>query len=259
MSRKLILSISLNVLCIVTLALPQTYMDSNGKLDVIVIDAGHGGKDPGTIGISGTKEKDIVLAIANKLKQIISNNYRDIKIIMTRETDEFIELKERGTIANSNNGKLFISIHCNARKNVENDKSGFEIYVLDPEKKNDATTIIIEQSPFIKTINFPKSVEIKKIIGSLFQSSFSIYAARFATILNFILSRDTQLESRGIFQQQFYVLYGASMPSVLVECGYLSNKDDEAYLNSEKGQFEVAYSIYKALRYYKMDYEFENK
>ncbi|MGB9696779.1 MAG: N-acetylmuramoyl-L-alanine amidase family protein [Ignavibacteria bacterium] len=247
------------MLCITIQALAQTYTTNFSKLDVIVIDAGHGGKDPGTIGISDTREKDIVLAIANKLKQIISNNYKDIKIVMTRETDEFIELKERGIIANSNNGKLFISIHCNARKNVENDKSGFEIYVLDPQKKDDATTIAIEQSPFIKTINYPKFPEIGTIIGSLFQSSFSVYATRFATILNSILSRDTPLESRGILQQEFYVLYGASMPSVLVECGYLSNKNDEAYLKSEKGQSEIAYSIYKALRYYKMDYEFENK
>lgn len=256
---KLILNFGLWMLCIGTLAFPQANIGNNSKLDVIIIDAGHGGKDPGTIGITGTREKDIVLAIANKLKQIISNNYRDIKIVMTRETDEFIELKERGTIANSNNGKLFISIHCNARKKVENDKSGFEIYVLDPEKKNDATTIVIEQSPFFKAINYSKSSGIETIIGSLFQTSFSVYAARFATILNSTLSRNTQLESRGVFQQEFYVLYGASMPSVLIECGYLSNKSDETYLNSEKGQSEIAYSIYKALRYYKMDYEFENK
>jgi N-acetylmuramoyl-L-alanine amidase len=259
MKLKQILTISLLIICIASMAIPQTFINYNSKLDVIVIDAGHGGKDPGTIGISGIKEKDIVLAIAKKLKQIISNNYRDIKIVMTRETDEFIVLKDRGTIANLNNGKIFISIHCNARKNVENDKSGFEIYVLDPVKKDEATKIAVEQNPFIKTTNYPKSPEIETIIGSLFQSSFNIYATRFATILSSILSRDTQLESRGILQQEFYVLYGASMPSILIECGYLSNKNDETYLNSEKGQSDIAYSIYKAIRFYKMDYEFENK
>lgn len=259
MKNKVLTLVSLYLITITIALQSQPLINTNGKLDVIIIDAGHGGKDPGTIGISGTKEKDVVLAIATKLKQIINTNYKDIKIVMTRESDEFIELKERGTIANSNNGKLFISIHCNARKNLENDKSGFEIYVLDPAKKNDATTIAIEQSPFIKNINYPKLTEVETIIGSLFQSSFSVYAARFAVILNSILSRETKLENRGIFQQEFYVLYGAAMPSLLVECGYLSNKDDEAYLTSEKGQSEIAYSIYKALRYYKMDYEFENK
>ena len=101
------------------------------KITTIIIDAGHGGKDPGTISLTGTYEKDIVLPIALKLKFFINKNFQDLKVVLTRNKNEFIELKDRGIIANSNKGNLFISIHCNAKKSEENDKNGFEIYLLD--------------------------------------------------------------------------------------------------------------------------------
>lgn len=231
------------------------------KLSTVIIDAGHGGKDPGTIGISGIYEKNIVLPIAIKTRSLLTKDYDDIKIIMTRDKDEFIELKNRGKIANSNGGDLFVSIHCNAKKSEDNDKNGFEIYIMDLARLNDAMTISYEEN---KYLNFEKKDTasykqyIDYVITSMAQNSFLKYSERFASILQQELGIDTKLESRGIYQAGFYVLVGASMPTMLIETGYLSNKSDEEYLNSEKGQSEISKAIYKAIRLYKFDYDFEN-
>src|SRR4029453_10696569 len=112
---------------------------AQNKLDVIVIDAGHGGKDPGTIGdATGVQEKNIVLPIAVKLGTYIEQNFPSVRVIYTRTTDEFIELRDRSTIANENKAKLFISIHANHKKMEETQKIGFEIYLLKPEAMGEA-------------------------------------------------------------------------------------------------------------------------
>jgi N-acetylmuramoyl-L-alanine amidase len=231
------------------------------KLETIIIDAGHGGKDPGTIGVSGVYEKNIVLPIALKTKTLLSKDYYDLKIVMTRDRDEFIELRNRGKIANSNNGDLFVSIHCNSRKADEVDKNGFEVYIMDLARLNEATNITYEENKFL---NFEKKDTnrykqyVDYLITSMAQNSFIKNGERFASILQTEMGLDTKLESRGIFQAGFYVLVGASMPTMLIETGYLSNKADEEYLNSAKGQGDIAKAIYKAIRLYKFDYDFEN-
>jgi N-acetylmuramoyl-L-alanine amidase len=231
------------------------------KLSTVIIDAGHGGKDPGTIGISGVYEKNIVLPIALKTRALLSKDYDDLKIVMTRDKDEFIELRNRGKIANSGGGDLFVSIHCNAKKSEDNDKNGFEVYIMDLARLNDATTISYEEN---KYLNFEKKDTarykqyVDYVITSMAQNSFLRCSERFASILQQEMSIDTKLENRGIFQAGFYVLVGASMPTMLIETGYLSSKSDEEYLSSDKGQSDIAKAIYKAVRLYKFDYDFEN-
>ncbi|HWQ81752.1 MAG TPA: N-acetylmuramoyl-L-alanine amidase [Ignavibacteria bacterium] len=233
---------------------------SDKRIYTVIIDPGHGGKDPGTTGLSGVYEKNIVLPIGIKLKNYLSKEYDDMKIVMTREKDEFIELKKRGQTANEQGGNLFVSIHCNARKSEENDKSGFEIYLLDLARIDEARDITLEENKFIAFNEKIDSsfISKNKILASLYQQAYLGYSERFSSIIETELIKGTRLPSRGLFQAGFWVLLAPSMPSILVECGYLSNKTDEEYLKSEKGQDEIAKSIFKAVRYFKMDYDFEN-
>lgn len=230
------------------------------KIFTVILDAGHGGKDPGTTGLSGVHERNIVLSISQKIQDLLSKEYSDVRIVMTRSSDEFIELKERGNIANSESGNLFVSIHCNAKKNEENDKSGFEIFVLDLARIDEAQDITFEENKFIANTEKRDSNYIaqRKILASVYQQSYLRYSNRFAKIIETEMIKGTKLPGRGVFQAGFWVLLSASMPSVLVECGYLSNKSDEEYLKSEAGQNDIAKSVFKAIRYFKMDYDFEN-
>ncbi|MFA5012868.1 MAG: N-acetylmuramoyl-L-alanine amidase [Ignavibacteria bacterium] len=239
-------------------SVPQERSDK--KIFTVILDAGHGGKDPGTIGTTGVYERNIVLPITQKIRDYLSKEYTDIKVIMTRDSDEFIELKTRGTISNSEGGNLFVSIHCNAKKIEENDKSGFEIYVLDLARVDEAKNITYDENMFIAKSEKPDSafIEQRKILASIFQQTYQRYSNRFASIIETEMIKGCKLPSRGVFQAGFWVLLSASMPSVLVECGYLSNKSDEEYLKSDKGQTEIAKSVFKAIRYFKMDYDFEN-
>jgi len=233
---------------------------SDKRVFTVIIDAGHGGKDPGTTGTSGIYERNIVLSIVLKINELLSKEYSDVKVILTRDKDEFIELKNRGKIANNEGGNLFVSIHCNAKKNEENDKSGFEIYVLDLARVDEAKNITYDENKFIARNEKPDTayIEQRKIVSSIFQQSYLKYSNRFAKIIETEMIKGSKLQSRGVFQAGFWVLLSASMPSVLVECGYLSNTSDEAYLKSDKGQTEIAKSVFKSIRYFKMDYDFEN-
>jgi len=233
---------------------------SDKRVFTVIVDAGHGGKDPGTTGLSGVFERNIVLPIVLKINDLLTKEYSDVKVILTRGKDEFIELKNRGKIANNEGGNLFVSIHCNAKKNEENYKTGFEVYVLDLARVDEAKDITYEENKFIARNEKPDSsyIEQRKIITSIYQQSYLKYSNRFAKIIETEMIKGSKLPSRGVFQAGFWVLLSASMPSVLVECGYLSNSSDEAYLKSEKGQTEIAKSIFKSIRYFKMDYDFEN-
>lgn len=231
------------------------------KLETIILDAGHGGKDPGTIGISGIYEKNIVLPITLKTRDLLVKEYSDLKIVLTRDKDEFIELRNRGKIANSNSGDLFVSIHCNSKKPDDVDKNGFEIYIMDLLRLNEATNISYSENKFLgfekKDTNIYKQ-QVEYLITSLAENAFLRNSERLANILQAQMGLDTKLESRGIYQAGFYVLIGASMPTMLVETGYLSNKSDEEYLSSQKGQNDIAKAIYKAIRLYKFDFDYEN-
>ncbi|HLF14240.1 MAG TPA: N-acetylmuramoyl-L-alanine amidase [Bacteroidota bacterium] len=230
------------------------------KLDVVVIDAGHGGDDPGTTGLNSTREKDVVLSIARKLGNLIRKNLPEVKVVYTRERDEFVELYRRGQIANSSNGKLFISIHCNSMPRKPHSTSGFEIYLLRPGKTEAAIRVAEKENAVVKMEEgyekrYKELTEENFILLSMAQSSYVRYSEKFAEILQQEMGKKLQLENNGVKQAGFIVLWGASMPNVLVETGYLSNRKDERFLRSESGQREIAESLFAGIRRYKADYE----
>ncbi len=229
------------------------------KFDVVVIDPGHGGRDPGSIGVTGKKEKDINLAIAKKLGNLISKRLKDVKVVYTRKDDRFVELYKRGKIANANDGKLFISIHANSLRRKPSKTRGFEVYLLRPGRTKEAIEIAELENSVIKYEENPdrykKLTDENFILISMARSSFMRFSETFADYLNNEWKKEVSIPTRGIKQAGFYVLVGASMPGVLIETGFLSNKKDEKYLSSNKGQQEIAEAIFKAVLKYKKYYE----
>lgn len=230
------------------------------KLDVIVIDPGHGGKDPGTIGVRGTREKDVTLAISKKLGEMIRENMPETKVVYTRETDEFIELYRRGQIANEAGGKLFISIHANSTPRKPAPQRGFEIYLLRPGRTEEAIRIAERENAVIRfeedhEERYAHLSDENFILVSMAHSAYIRYSEQFADILQNKISEHSHVNNRGVRQAGFYVLVGASMPSVLVEVGYLSNPDEERFLASNQGQQQIAEGIFKAVQRYSEDYE----
>jgi len=230
------------------------------KLDVIVIDPGHGGKDPGTIGVRGTREKDVALAISKKLGELIKKNMPQTKVVYTRETDEFVELDRRGQIANEAGGKLFISIHANSTPRKPAPQRGFEIYLLRPGKTEDAIRIAERENSVIRfeedhEERYAHLSDENFILVSMAHSAYIRYSEQFADILQNKMTRDTGVNNRGIRQAGFYVLVGASMPSVLFEVGYLSNPDEERFIASSQGQQQIAEAMFRAVERYSKDYE----
>jgi N-acetylmuramoyl-L-alanine amidase len=227
------------------------------KLDIIVVDAGHGGKDPGTIGLSGVYEKSINLPIALKLGEFIQKDFPGIKIIYTRTKDDFIEVKERSVIANNNNAKLFISIHSNFKKKEETEKNGFEVYVLNMERFPEAISFTFKENGNLKFEQYGRDTTDKFIFSSLAQNGYQHYSELFSSGIESNMVSMTQLASRGVMQAGFWVLVGSSMPVVLVECGYLSDPNDEKFLSSPEGQNAIATALYQGFVNYKMIYEAE--
>ena len=234
---------------------------NKGKWDfnVIVIDAGHGGKDVGAIGINGVREKDINLGVALKLGSLLEKNIKDVKVVYTRSNDTFVELYKRGKIANENGGKLFISIHCNSTPKRPTNASGFEVYLLRPGRTQEAIQIAARENGVIQFEDNPKRYEKLTdenfILVSMAHSSYMKYSEKFSDLLDKQFGNNLDFGSRGIKQAGFYVLVGASMPSVLIETGFLTNRKDAAYLNSENGQMKIAESIVNAVKKYKDYYQ----
>jgi N-acetylmuramoyl-L-alanine amidase len=230
------------------------------KLDVIVIDAGHGGGDPGAIGVSRVREKDVTLGIALKLGKLIEKNLKGVKVVYTRKTDTFVELYRRGQIANEAGGKLFISIHCNSMRRKPNAMNGFEIYLLRPGRTEEAVRIAERENAVIKLEKgyekrYQELTEENFILVTMAQSAHMKYSERFAEILEQEMGNHLIIADDGVKQAGFLVLVGASMPNVLVETGYLSNRKEEKFLKSKAGQQKIAEAIYLAVRKYKTEYE----
>ena len=226
------------------------------KLSVVVIDPGHGGKDPGAVGKS-SMEKNIVLALALKLGKLIKDKYPAIKVIYTRSTDEFIELYRRAKIANENKADLFISIHCNSSKSPE--PYGSETYVMGINKtKANLEVARKENASILYEENYSKRYEgydpyspEATIIFSLYQNLFLDQSLELATRIQKNFSKSFSQLDRGVKQAGFLVLYNVTMPGVLVEAGFVSNHEEEMLLLSPDGQQKVAKAIFKAFCEYK--------
>jgi len=230
------------------------------KLSVIVVDAGHGGKDPGAVG-KNSMEKNIVLSIALKFGRMINDKYPDIKVIYTRNSDEFIELYRRAKIANENKADLFISIHCNSSKNSE--PYGSETFVMGINKTRANLEVARkENSSILYEENYSKQYEgydpyspEATIIFSLYQNLFLDQSLDLATRIQKYFTKSFSLVDRGIKQAGFLVLYNVTMPGVLVEAGFISNPEEEMLLKLPEGQQKVAQSLYKAFCEYKNNKE----
>jgi N-acetylmuramoyl-L-alanine amidase len=229
------------------------------KLDVIVLDAGHGGKDPGTIGVTGTREKDITLPVTLKLGRLIERNLPGVKVVYTRTTDRFVELYRRGQIANEASGKLFISVHANSVRQRPSPR-GFEVYLLRPGRTEEAIAIAEQENSVIEMEEgyenrYKELTEENFILVTMAQSAHGRASEQFADLLLQEIDRSTSLRNRGVKQAGFYVLVGASMPNVLIETAYLSNRNDEKFLRSEAGQQKIADSVFRAVKRYKEEYD----
>ena len=230
------------------------------KLDVIVLDAGHGGYDPGTIGVTGVKEKTVALGIVLKLGALITRNLEGVNVVYTRRDDRFIELDRRGKIANEAGGKLFISVHCNAMPRKPSKTRGFEVYLLRPGRTEDAIAIAERENSVIEMEQgyeekYQQLTEENFILVAMAQSAHVKASEVFADLAQKEIESYTGIPNRGVKQAGFYVLVGAAMPNVLVESAYLSNRDDERMLKSDAGQQKIAEALFRAVREYKEEYE----
>lgn len=231
---------------------------SKWRLDAIVIDAGHGGKDPGAIGQRGTREKDVVLNIATDLGMFIRQKWPDVSVIYTRRDDRFIPLNDRGRIANRSGGKLFVSIHCNSAP--RNTVRGAEVYILGPHKTQSALDVaMMENSVITKEENYRESYkgfsDEYLIMSSMAQSAFAMQSTELAQDVLRRIERSGSNNGLGVRQAGFMVLWTPSMPSVLVEAGYLSNPDEEKALRDREEQTKIAYGIFQGLQQYRTTYE----
>jgi len=228
-------------------------------LDVIVLDAGHGGKDAGTIGFGKTKEKDVALGIVKKLGAMLKKELHGTKIVYTRTDDTFVELDRRGQIANENGGKLFISVHCNSTPKKPSKANGFEVYILRPGRNDDAVRVAEMENAVIKLEDNPKRykplTDEQFIVVSMAQSAFVKYSDMAAAMISAEVKKLREIGIRGVNQAGFLVLVGASMPNMLIETGFLSNKNDEKFLKSERGQNRMASAICRAIKAYRARYE----
>jgi N-acetylmuramoyl-L-alanine amidase len=226
-------------------------------LDTIVIDAGHGGKDPGAIGSNGIQEKTITLDVARQLGRMIEKNI-GAKVIYTRDEDVFVTLKNRTKIANESNGKMFVSIHVNTTPNNRNAK-GFETYLLRPGRTDDAIRVAQRENGVIaleeSSNEYNELSDENIIIATMAQSTFMKESETLAQLIQEELDKTINAPNRGVKQAGFHVLVGASMPNVLVEIGFLSNKQERKLLGKASYRKKIAKSIYAAIVRFKDKYE----
>lgn len=240
------------------------------SLQKVVIDPGHGGHDSGCLG-GKVKEKDVALSIGLKIGKLISDQYSDVKVIYTRTTDKFVELHERANIANLAKADLFISIHCNSacffdkkkKKEICNiETKGAETWVMGLHKseanlevsKRENEVVLLEKDYMKQYDGFDPNSPEANIIFSLYQNAHLEQSLKIASYVQLEL-KERGRNNRGVKQAGFLVLFKTSMPSILVETGFLSNQEEERYLGSEKGQREIAEGIFQAFRSYKKSVE----
>lgn len=215
---------------------------------VVVIDAGHGGQDPGAIG-QRSQEKDLNLKVALLAGQLIKENHPEVKVFYTRETDFFIPLQKRADFVNKNDANLFICIHTNASPNAS--AQGMETFVLGTDKMESNLDVAMRENAVIKLETDyqttyqgfdPNSVD-SYIMFELMQNQYMDQSLTFASLLQQQFANTLKRGDRGVRQAAFWVLLKSACPSVLVEMGFISNASDEQYLISSKGQNEIAQAI----------------
>lgn len=273
----LVIFVAMTALLLLTVSFSTIIRPESKKIKVVCIDAGHGGKDPGCHG-DIVKEKDVALAVSLKLGKYIEQNFPDIKVVYTRTTDIFITLNERAAIANRNKADIFICVHCNSacvRKKDKNGKyhdvcnetaHGSATYVMGLHKtdgnldvaKRENDAVLLEDN-YQKNYNLDINSDEAEIIFSTYQNEYLEESMRFAQLCQEQFSSTAGRDDDGVKQAGFLVLWKTSMPSVLIETGFLSNPQEEKFLSLDKGQNHMAASIFRAFRRWKDELEGNNK
>ncbi|MDH4090563.1 MAG: N-acetylmuramoyl-L-alanine amidase [Cyclobacteriaceae bacterium] len=238
----------------------STYPIRDFKVDVVVIDAGHGGHDQGTHG-RFIKEKDVALKIALKVGGYIEKNVPGVKVIYTRKDDTYLALDERAEIANKNKADLFICIHANANPNTK--AFGTETFVMGVHKdegnlaiaQRENSVILLDENYEERYEGFNPNSPESYILFTLTQSAYQDNSIRFARQIESQFKDRVGRVSRGVKQAGFVVLWRTTMPSVLIETGFLTNSIEERFLADEDGQDLIASGIYRAFKEYKSDVE----
>lgn len=246
-----------SVLLLFLAALPEVY----GKDFVVVIDAGHGGKDGGCTGKKAL-EKDITLDVAKRLADRINRELKGTKAILTRSTDRFLTLQERADIANNSNGDLFISIHVNSV--AENSRgrssvSGAQVFTLGSDKAHKNLSVAMRENSVIELEKdyskrykgFDPSSSESYIIFELSQTAHMKRSIDFGQLVKNHLIKDAGRRDKGLYQEGFWVLWATSMPSVLVELDFICNPTQETFLSSNSGKQKCADAIFNALVEYR--------
>lgn len=240
--------------------IPNETMMPAFRMKKIVLDAGHGGKDPGNLG-SRSKEKDINLAVTLLVGKYIKENMSDVEVIYTRDDDSFPELKKRPQIANVNKADLFVSIHSNSAPNRS--AYGTETFVMGTKHfesnfdivKKENSVILLEDNHEEEYEGFDPTSPESYIMFNFMQKAFIGNSLVLADHIETQFRDRVGRKSRGVKQGPFYVLWTPSMPSVLVELGFLSNSEEEKFLMSQAGKEYMASAIYRSIKEYKEQIE----
>jgi N-acetylmuramoyl-L-alanine amidase len=239
----------------------KTTNHKNYKIRKIIIDAGHGGKDSGALG-SFSQEKNITLKVACQLGKLIQTYAKDIQVIYTRQKDEFIALHQRANIANKNNADIFISIHCNASLNNKRAR-GTETFTMGIKNlgqnlavtKRENAVILLEDGYEGNYHGFDPRAPESHILFSLYQNAYHENSLKLANYIESCLKNNLGRKSRGVKQDALLVLWKTNAPSVLVEIGFITDLEEEKYLNSSHGQKKIAEAIFIGIKQYKQDIE----
>lgn len=251
--------ISLILVLFGTVLVGTSYLQQEPHKFTVVIDAGHGGKDPGALGKS-SQEKDVALAVALNLGKCIKDSLKDVDVIYTRDKDVFVELHKRAQVANDARADLFISIHCNS--SVQTAAHGSETYVMGLHANERNMNVAKRENEVISKetdsdiyegfdLNSPQT----RILLENFQNAHLLNSANLASKIQYEFENYVKRKNRGIHQAGFIVLWKTNLPSVLVELGFISNLEEEKYLTSINGQDAVAEGIFRAFKKYKSEIE----
>lgn len=265
--RNIILPIGLTLFLVLAAFHPTG--EKNRAITKIVIDPGHGGKDPGTLG-AYSKEKDVVLQVSLKVGEYLKKYLPDVEVIYTRKNDTFIDLKKRPEIANRHNADLFVSIHANSLPKTtplsrKRAIKGSEVYVMGAQNTNRAlevakreNSVILLEEDYESKYDFDPKSEESYILFNLTQSAYQDNSLMLASLIDDQLKNRAGRKSYGVKQSSLYVMWSTAMPSVLVEIGYLSNPMEEKELNNSEVQSYIASGIYRAIKEYKESFDTQN-
>lgn len=232
-------------------------MRNGNGFNTVVLDAGHGGHDPGAINRSlGLREKDIALSVTKKVGEYLNQHMPELNVVYTRDNDRFIELAERGRIATDANGDIFISIHVNSARNTQ--AHGAEIYFLGLARSASALEVMKRENSVINLENGGGPTQLSEeelLIYELANAGNIAISERIAVMMESQFRNRAQRRSRGVKQAGFMVLWNLPMPALLVELGFITNTNEARYMASDYGQTILASAIFRAIRDFKEEYD----